>query len=605
MTKIAARPTHAPLMPMSDTYTAITFAPIQGFIEKSRKLRDLYGSSYILSFLSWSICAAATQHKHTIISPAAPNLTQGMPNQIIIQGDLSKAIAQAAFNQAWRSLVFTCRDYISQKVPADYTWNREWSLWAAHAWEFFHATGPTVTSARQRLNDTKQQRNWTGINWTGESSTLSGSDGIAWPQLGAKNPNKTSAKSQKDGIESFYTALSAAVGEAFIDPDEELSIPELVKRIVTREDVAKAIVQTLKQRSGNDLSKEDEAQLTAIAHQLNPETFKDLNRLKRKNPKAGESEEQHWTGWFLGDGDKAGDHIQSLEPHEITDFSAQMREWGLAMYEDRNNYMAGSGRMIYAGGDDFMGVLYERDRQIPANTCFDWMSKFNRDFWQGDRIQSSGKVPLKHKGGDRKPITVSVGFVWAAPNVPQRDVLQNCREAEQSAKGGGRDRIAFRILFNGGNYLEWVCPWWVLEAGHINISRNSLGLAEPQAWTHLYNDIAALESRHAFGSHQDSQTEVAQALFQLYFGSSAALDPKHWWNSSEGETPFSGLLGNPSRYTITDPQDPEYHTPLNENRFVKQAINRWVINLAKVGFHLTRGNSEPPFDYAQGLVIAL
>jgi len=29
-------------------YTVITFAPVQGFIEKSRKLRDLYGASQIL-----------------------------------------------------------------------------------------------------------------------------------------------------------------------------------------------------------------------------------------------------------------------------------------------------------------------------------------------------------------------------------------------------------------------------------------------------------------------------------------------------------------------------------------------------------------------------
>ena len=579
---------------MSDTYTAITFAPIQGFIEKSRKLRDLYGSSYILSFLSWSICAAATQHNYPIISPAAPNLTQGMPNQIIIQGDFSKKIAQAAFNQAWRSIVFTCRDYISQKVPASYTWNREWSLWAAHAWEFFHATGPTVTSARQKLNDTKQQRDWTGINWTGESSTLSGSDGIAWPQLGAKNPKETTATSQKVGIKDFYAALSKAVGEAFIDPDEELSIPELIKRIVTREDVAKAIVDNLKERSRTDLSKEDIEQLTAIAKELIPEKFTDLNRLKRKNPKTGESEEQHWTGWFLGDGDKAGDYIQSLQPQQINAFSAQMREWGKAMYEDSATYMEGSGRMIYAGGDDFMGVLYGRDRQISPKICFDWMSKFNADLWQGRLIESSPKLSLEHQGGDRKPISVSVGFVWAAPHVPQRDVLQNCREAEQSAKSGGRDRIAFRILFNGGNYLEWGCPWWVLEDDLIDINRNSLGLAEPQAWTHLYNDIAALESRHAFGSHQDSQTEVAQALFKLYFGSNV-LDSEHWWNvKNEGEykNSFSGLLGNKNQYTITDPQDPEVQTPLNENRFVKQAINRWVINLAKVGFHLTRPDAK-------------
>lgn len=39
--------------------TIVTFAPIQGFIEDSRKLRDLYGSSFLLSYLAKSICEAA------------------------------------------------------------------------------------------------------------------------------------------------------------------------------------------------------------------------------------------------------------------------------------------------------------------------------------------------------------------------------------------------------------------------------------------------------------------------------------------------------------------------------------------------------------------
>ncbi|WLT40547.1 hypothetical protein NON20_25250 (plasmid) [Synechocystis sp. B12] len=53
----------------------------------------------------------------------------------------------------------------------------------------------------------------------------------------------------------------------------------------------------------------------------------------------------------------------------------------------------------------------------------------------------------------QQPISVSVGFVWAAPGVPQRDVLQHCREAESVAKAHGRDRLAIRILFNSGNHL--------------------------------------------------------------------------------------------------------------------------------------------------------
>ncbi|MBW4442550.1 MAG: hypothetical protein KME10_15220 [Plectolyngbya sp. WJT66-NPBG17] len=45
-------------IPTDTIYTAITFAPVQGFIEKSRKLRDLYGSSFILSYLANALCKA-------------------------------------------------------------------------------------------------------------------------------------------------------------------------------------------------------------------------------------------------------------------------------------------------------------------------------------------------------------------------------------------------------------------------------------------------------------------------------------------------------------------------------------------------------------------
>lgn len=70
----------------SPVYTAITFAPVQSFIEKSRKLRDLYGSSLILSYLADQLCDAARATlaspnaqwpEDPVISPAHINVTQG------------------------------------------------------------------------------------------------------------------------------------------------------------------------------------------------------------------------------------------------------------------------------------------------------------------------------------------------------------------------------------------------------------------------------------------------------------------------------------------------------------------------------------------------
>jgi CRISPR-associated protein Cmr2 len=217
----------------------------------------------------------------------------------------------------------------------------------------------------------------------------------------------------------------------------------------------------------------------------------------------------------------------------------------------RSSLPEGGGRIIYAGGDDFLGVLYRNHPEpaLAARECVDWFDHFPA-LWQVHG----------------REITVSVGLVWAAPGVPQRDVLQHCRETEQAAKKSGRDRLAIRILFNGGNYLQWTCPWWFLPILRDYRDRNQVTGANAN-WTHLYQDIAVLAARHAF----TGQTEVARALFEVYFGADqrAHLDDEATlWNAPG----YSGIIGDRSRY----------ETPAAEQK----ALNDWVINLAKVGFHL-------------------
>ncbi|MGB6300537.1 MAG: type III-B CRISPR-associated protein Cas10/Cmr2, partial [Rivularia sp. (in: cyanobacteria)] len=97
-------------------YTVITFAPVQGFIEKSRKLRDLYGSSYLLSYISWVICNAADNYGCKVISPASINVTQGMPNQIIIKGNFPENEAKSVLLKAWKCITETCREWIETNV---------------------------------------------------------------------------------------------------------------------------------------------------------------------------------------------------------------------------------------------------------------------------------------------------------------------------------------------------------------------------------------------------------------------------------------------------------------------------------------------------------
>lgn len=103
-------------------YTAITFAPVQGFIEKSRKLRDLYGASLILSYLSQQIVKEAAKTTE-VISPALINVQKGMPNRILLKGEFSEQQVRETMLSAWKGLLKECRCWIERELPQyQYHW---------------------------------------------------------------------------------------------------------------------------------------------------------------------------------------------------------------------------------------------------------------------------------------------------------------------------------------------------------------------------------------------------------------------------------------------------------------------------------------------------
>lgn len=532
------------------TYKVITFAPVQGFIEKSRKLRDLYGSSFLLSYLSKVICDTATELGYEVISPAPTNVTQGTPNQIVVKGENEAfdRVVREKFNQAWKQIVDSIRTVIEENLPQfqPYCWKRDWNLWASHTWEFFLATGSSMDRARIALNEMKRPRNWTGINWVGESSSLSGGDAVAWYGMSDQvHPKKANMREIQQEIAAFYQELSQAFSNSIVDADEELSIPELIKRFITLEGIsAKLRIEV--------------ADFPKIEI---PHTFRDINR-KRDNP-----EDYRWTGWFQGDGDKIGDYLKSLDGDKdanLNQFSKAMIDWGKGLAStlplSRSEFGAESrkldreGRIIYAGGDDFLGVLYRNELpKLTARECLNWFYQFP-EVWQ------------RHE----QKITVSIGFVWAAPGVPQRDVLQNCRETESLAKKNGRDRLAVRILFNSGNHLDWHCPWKFLDIFEKYCDRDRV-TGERANWNHIYNDVATLETRHAFPDN----TAIALSLFEAYFGQEQRFkleDETFLWNNREQKPIHTGILGEAERYTTQTEKD--------------NALVNWIINLAKVGFYL-------------------
>ena len=539
-------------------YTAISFAPVQGFIEKSRKLRDLFGASLILSYLSSQLIEASGGSNCEVISPGAPNLKKGMPNRILLKGYFDRNLAHNTLRQSWQTVLRHCREWVEKQVPvaSGYHWSQsadqvgqsrgEWERWEYFTWELFWGSGADPQSAMEDLENRKLKRDWTGINWSGESSSLSGTDAIAWHRLGEYNsqPGRSLTAEQQQQLAEFYTQLASALEKGsedpeqpegkFLDPSERLSIPELVKRLVTRYD--------------------------GIGRKLDP-AFK-VERFSEITRKPTENNPAHWTGWVMGDGDKVGDHLKELAKsggdQALKDFSEKMRNWG---QQFEKKFDRDLGRVVYAGGDDFLGILYSRNPKKPLAThqALDWLLTVN-ETWA---TNATG-------------INLSLGFVWAGHSVPQRDVLQHCREAEQRSKQWGRDRVTIRVLFNSGQYVQWTCPWEhlsILQEYHdrdgVNtqkqIEKDSLKRAN---WTHIYNDWEALKARHAIPLDDRKQTfvstEVAVALFDLYFqGKASEFNQANIWGD------------------LISPKAP----------YQEIAIMNWMNDLIQVGWQLCR-NSE-------------
>lgn len=516
-------------------YTAISFAPVQGFIEKSRKLRDLYGASLILSYLSARLVERAQALQFEVISPGLITVKEGMPNRILVHGStkLDRNEVQNTLITEWGKVLDRCRIWVEQKVPRDrYYWSqseqdkglqkREWERWKSYAWETFWGYGLTVSAAMEDLENRKLKRDWIGINWTGESSSLSGTDAIAWDQLGKDSDRPWEWSTNKEAVDKFYAELSQSLENSqddsflggFLDLNERLSIPELVKRLVTRYD-------DIGRHFGKDFRFDSLSEMVRLPQPDQP---------------------GHWTGWFMGDGDSVGDKLKELasNPEDVQPlkvFSNAMRQWGR---DFKHDFPDDLGRVIYAGGDDFLGVIYSKDPKvpIPEHRALQWLMGLNAQ-WQAHR----------------QSITLSVGFVWAGHSVPQRDVLQHCREAEKLAKNLGKNRVTIRVLFNSGQYVQWTCPW-----GHLDIltkyrDRNGINTQEEidkdsqkrANWNHLYSDWATLKARHAIRLKEmegiELNKQMAQSLFDLYFDKAAkGFEAKSLWTDLTGDNTAEAIV---------------------------------------------------------------
>jgi CRISPR-associated protein Cmr2 len=500
------------------SYTVITFAPVQSFIRASRKLRDLYGSSLLLSHLARAIAADAEQRGLTVISPASIDSSRGVPNVLVIAGDYRKGHAREALLACWKRVLEVCRNWLEVAIKgADpsvrFEWLSSWKACAQHSWELFHGQGATIEAARRSLAVNKQQRDWQAPNWTGESSTLSSAEAVVRPRMGEViDPRLVDPAAAQAEARCFLTVLRGKLGEAFAGEQEELSLTELVKRMITYPAIAQEAFATTSDPRPN-------------LQTLIPSRFQELSLIHKENAAATKSAA---IVWFMADGDGIGDHLQSLaarkgEKEALQSFSREMRQWAANLYELVPAVMQQQAMVVYAGGDDLFGALHESepgDDDLTSDHLWSWLRAFP-GIWQ-----RCGQAAL----------TVSMGLVWADAQVPQREALQHARDAEASAKARGKNRFALRLLHANGNHLEWTCPWtWLTPILEHYTDREGRSLhpahrrrddGQPPSWRHLAEDLQWLHSRQAIARTAQVRELVSSGAPAGTPGRSRPLSPR-------------------------------------------------------------------------------
>ena len=488
------------------TYTAVTFAPVQSFIRSSRKLRDLYGSSLLLSHLGRALYDDAIKKlgKDAVISPAEVKSTRGVPNTLLIQGAYSRADAEKALLSAWSQALLACRSWL-ENLPQKGTeweaaawgpdrweagWGASWKACERHSWEVFQGQGATIQEAEDALRCAKQRRAWEIPNWTGESSTLSSTEAVVRPRMAEKHdPRLAHSDAHASEARALIRLLrhSGNLGEAFGDENEEISLSEMVKRMVTYRQIANTAFGV-----------SEGAPLADIL----PERFE---RTSMQVP-SSEKERPETIVWFMADGDQVGDHLRRLgdasdQAQARRAFSSSMRSWAANLYRDVPDHLGDNrATVVYAGGDDIFGALHESkpgQRDLRREDLFHWLRLFPK-LWAKNELWATKEKP---------DLTASMGLVWADSQVPQREALQHARDAESIAKARGRDRFALRLVYAGGNHVQWTCPWgWldsILSSYRDREGRSTTATVTSNdrgaKWRHLAEDLHWLQERHAIG----------------------------------------------------------------------------------------------------------
>ena len=398
----------------------ISIGPVQGFIAQARRTRDLWGGSFLLSFLAARAMDGARKAGATVVQPHvegdallewASGKRNGSPpkigtitNHFAVETNGSpREVANAArnsFNGAWREACAAVWDrYVSHAVSASDGAEAIWNRQIENFWEFSWTAGDPDERS-QPLARRKHWRSHRPSDEPGDKCTVM-SD---FQELSGYVRATDSAKQ-----DAFWERIGDQTGDLDIRDDKErLCAIALVKRLFPS--VAKRAVGWEPDMSGW--------------------------------PSTLDMGESSFYALLFADGDKLGKLIAEMEGDDaIRKVSESVARFVKKVPEivKREDCV---GVTIYAGGEDVL-IMLPADKAIEcaqAISC-EYRAAFSEHI---DRATASAAVVFAHQSG-----------------VSLRAALEEGRRLldDVAKDGNGRDSLAVSVLKPSGRYCEWTSSW--------------------------------------------------------------------------------------------------------------------------------------------------
>ncbi|MBN8586799.1 MAG: type III-B CRISPR-associated protein Cas10/Cmr2 [Rhodothermia bacterium] len=206
------------------------------------------------------------------------------------------------------------------------------------------------------------------------------------------------------------------------------------------------------------------------------------------------------SGEYLQDGADLSNFQNELSKH-IAKMANDVRSM-LNIETGFNRSEKFGGYTVYAGGDDFLGL-------VNLQSLFGFLEKIRISFHTlNTEIEHSPYIQLK----EPKKITFSAGIVVAHYKTPLSEVLKQVRAAEKYSKINGRDAFTFKILKHSGEVHQSTFKWGVDDV-NLKALKNITDALKQEKLTNTFiqqltKDLQYL-SGYSFKSIDDQQMEAS------------------------------------------------------------------------------------------------